>query len=78
MAVAILLIILALALSFFGTAGVVWLVCWAFGLAWSWEIAISVWAAICHVSSAAKSTICRWRLDSASSLASPHGVRDAA
>lgn len=57
MVVAILLIILALALSFFGTAGLVWLVCWAFGLAWSWKIAIGVWAVICLVSSAVKSTI---------------------
>lgn len=56
MITAILIIAFALTLSFFGTAGLVWLVCWAFSLAWSWKLSIGVWAAICLISSAVKST----------------------
>lgn len=45
-----------LAISFFGTAGLVWLVCWAFKWTWSWKISMGVWAALILVSGAVKST----------------------
>lgn len=45
-----------LAISFFGTAGLVWLVCWAFKWTWSWKISVGVWAALILVSGAVKST----------------------
>lgn len=30
-------------LSFFATAGIVWVACWAFGFTWSWKLSIAVW-----------------------------------
>ena len=33
--IAILISAICLAISFFSTAGLVWVVCWAFGLLWS-------------------------------------------
>lgn len=55
--IAILIIAICLAISFFGTVGLVWVVCWAFGLSWSWKIALGVWAALCLISGAVKTTV---------------------
>lgn len=41
--VALLIALVYYALSFFGTALAVWVVCWAFGFAFSWKIAIGIW-----------------------------------
>ena len=57
--ITILIIAICLAISFFGTAGLVWVVCWAFGLSWSWKIALGVWAALCLISGAVKTTASR-------------------
>lgn len=32
-----------IAASIATTGGLVWLVCWAFGFAWSWKLSIGVW-----------------------------------
>lgn len=53
----ILIIAICLAISFLGTAGLVWVVCWAFGLSWSWKIALGVWAALCLISGTVKTTV---------------------
>lgn len=45
-----------LAVSFIISAGFVWLVCWAFGFAFSWKVAVGVWAVMCLVSAAVKSS----------------------
>jgi len=42
----IIAIIAALLISFFGTAGLVKLICWAFGFTFSWKLSIGVWAAL--------------------------------
>lgn len=55
--ITILIIAICLAISFFGTAGLVWVVCWAFGLSWSWKIALGVWAVLCLISGAVKTTV---------------------
>ena len=55
--ITILIIAICLAISFFGTSGLVWVVCWAFGLSWSWEIALGVWAALCLISGAVNTTV---------------------
>ncbi len=55
-ATVILAIALLLAFSFICTAGLFWLVCFAFNLTFSWKYAIGVWAIIFLVSSAVKST----------------------
>lgn len=55
--ITILIIAICLAISFFCTAGLVWVVCWAFGLTWSWKIALGVWAALCLISGAVKTTV---------------------
>lgn len=57
--ITILIIAICLAISFFGTAGLVWVVCWVFGLSWSWKIALGVWAALCLISGAVKTTVSR-------------------
>lgn len=44
--VAILSLIFILAISFGLTAGLVALVCFAFGLAFSWKIALGIWVII--------------------------------
>lgn len=51
------IIILTMAASLIVTAGLVWLVCWAFNLLWSWKIAIGVWALIFLLSAIFKSTV---------------------
>jgi len=51
MGVAILIVLIA-ALSYLGTAGLLWLVCWAFGWAWwSWKISFGVWVGMALISS---------------------------
>lgn len=45
-----------LAISFFGTAGLTRVVCWAFKWPWSWKISLGAWAALILVSGAVKST----------------------
>ena len=30
-------------LSYFTTAGILWVVCLAFGFAWSWKVTFAVW-----------------------------------
>ena len=57
--ITILIIAICLAVSFFGTAGLVWVICWAFGLSWNWKIALGVWAALCLISGAVKTTVSR-------------------
>ena len=37
-------------LSFFATAGLLWLICWAFGRMWSWRAVVGVWAILWIVS----------------------------
>lgn len=41
-----LIVLVCYALSFFGTALAVWVVCWAFSLAFSWKIAIGIWVVL--------------------------------
>lgn len=45
MAWIVLLVVVAIALSFFATAGITWLIMWCFGYAemWSWTISLGVW-----------------------------------
>ena len=38
--------ILIISFSIAIIAGFVWLICWAFGFAWSWKLSIGVWAII--------------------------------
>lgn len=40
---AIILVIVAFAFSFLCTAGLIWLICWAFGLGFSWKITFGIW-----------------------------------
>ena len=40
------LFILALGLEFIITAGLVWVVCWAFSLLFSWKLVIGIWAVL--------------------------------
>lgn len=60
MTAALIIIILYLAilcLSFLATAGLAWLVCWAFSLVFSWKIAIGVWAILALLSGVFNVTI---------------------
>ena len=44
---AILFFLLFLAISFFSTAGVLWLINWAFGLNfWNWKVCFGIWLAL--------------------------------
>ena len=52
--IVILAAIAVLAISFFGTAGLFAMCCWAFKWHFSWKIAIGVWAVLCLVSAAVK------------------------
>lgn len=39
--------LIVLAVSFFSTAGILWLINWAFGLTfWSWKTSLGIWLAI--------------------------------
>ena len=45
--VLVILIAIGMAISFFGTAGVLWLICWAFNWSWwSWRACFGVWLAL--------------------------------
>ena len=44
--VIIITVICILVLSYFATAGLFWLICWGFGMTFSWKIATAVWAII--------------------------------
>ena len=48
--IAALIVIAMLAVSFFGTAGLVWVVCWAFSWHWSWKVSIGIWALLLIIS----------------------------
>ena len=43
----IFVIIVVLALNFGLVAGLVWIICWAFGFAFSWKVVIGVYAVLC-------------------------------
>ena len=43
-----------LAVEFLISAGLVWLVCWAFGWSWSWKLCVGIFAAMLIVSAAVK------------------------
>lgn len=53
-AIYVLIVAMILAISYLATAGLVWLVCWAFKWPWSWKISLGVWALIYLVSSVFK------------------------
>jgi len=47
--------VVSIAVSFFATAGLLWVICWAFNLAWwSWKISLGVWVALLILSSTFK------------------------
>lgn len=48
-------ILITFGLSFLISAGLIWIVCWAFGLAWSWKLALGLWVVMLLISSAVKS-----------------------
>ena len=39
----IIAVVLVLAGSFLGTAGILWLICWCFGWGWSWQLSLGTW-----------------------------------
>lgn len=43
----VLVVIGLLVLSFLGTALLVKIVCWGFGKAFSWKVAVGIWAILC-------------------------------
>ncbi len=47
-------ILITFGLSFLISAGLIWVVCWAFGFAWSWKLAVGLWVVMLLVSSAVK------------------------
>ena len=47
-------IVAVLAVDFLVSAGLVWLVCWAFGWSWSWKLCIGIFAVMLLVSFAVK------------------------
>jgi len=51
----ILAIIAILVISFFATAGLFALCCWAFEWQFSWKLSVGVWAALFLISTAVKS-----------------------
>ncbi len=48
-------ILITFGLSFLISAGLIWVVCWVFGFAWSWKLAVGLWVVMLLVSSAVKS-----------------------
>ena len=52
----ILVILIALAISFFSTAGLVKLACWAFGYTFSWKLSVGIWVVLWLLGSAFKSS----------------------
>ena len=53
----LLIIAIVLALDFFICAGLVWVICWAFGLVFTWKIAIGVWVITLLLSGIFKATV---------------------
>lgn len=54
--VAIIFVILLLLLSYFATAGIIWLMCWAFSWTWwSWKACFGIWLLMFLLSSTFKS-----------------------
>ena len=49
--IAILIIVVVFTLSFLVIAGMYWIVCWAFGMVFSWQIAVGVWVVYTVLSS---------------------------
>lgn len=39
----IIAVLIVLSVSFLGTAGVLWVICWCFGWGWSWQLSLGVW-----------------------------------
>ena len=55
---AILIFLLILAVSFFTTAGVLWLINWAFGLDfWNWKFCFGIWLALSLLESIFKTSV---------------------
>lgn len=48
-------IMITFGLSFLISAGLICVVCWAFGFAWSWKLALGLWVVMLLISSAVKS-----------------------
>lgn len=46
--VAVLAVLATCVISFFGTALLIWLICWAFALTFSWKITFGIWIIILH------------------------------
>ena len=44
--IALLIFVTAIVVDFLVTSGLVWLVCFAFGLIFSWRIVIGIWAVV--------------------------------
>lgn len=55
--VAIVCVAAILTISFFITAGIFWLICWAFAFTFSWKIAFGVWLVVLILRSIFKSSI---------------------
>lgn len=47
-------ILITFGLSFLLSAGLIGVVCWAFGFAWSWKLAVGLWVVMLLFSSAVK------------------------
>lgn len=43
---AVLLLLITGAVSFLITAGIVWVICWAFGFLFTWKLVIGIWAVL--------------------------------
>lgn len=55
---AVLLIIVAVAISFLATAGIIGLICWAFGMAFiGWKICFGIWLILMLIGGAFKSNV---------------------
>lgn len=39
----VLLVLVMYAVSFFVTTGIIWCICWAFSLTFTWKIAFGIW-----------------------------------
>lgn len=51
------LALLILIISFSITSGMIWVVCWAFGLAFSWRLAVGIWVVLIILRSIFKSNV---------------------
>lgn len=43
---AVLLFLITCAISFLITAGIIWVICWAFGFLFTWKLVIGIWAVL--------------------------------